>query len=66
MATAFTRRGGTPELVSAADVDNLHAKIGQLVVERGFLPPLLVHERGQWMPRTSCSEREAKNGEQGS
>ena len=37
MATAFTRRGGAPEQVSAADVDNLHSKIGQLVVERDFL-----------------------------
>jgi transposase len=37
MATAFTRRGVTPEQVSAADVDKLHSKIGQLVVERDFL-----------------------------
>ena len=37
MATAFTRRGGTPEQVSAADVDMLHSKIGQLLVERDFL-----------------------------
>ncbi|WP_236544622.1 MULTISPECIES: IS3 family transposase [Roseovarius] len=36
MATAFTRRGAAPEQVSAADVDKLHSKIGQLVVERGF------------------------------
>jgi putative transposase len=42
MAPAFTRRGGTPEQVSAADVDKLHSKIGQLVVERDFLPPPLV------------------------
>ena len=34
MATAFTRRGTAPEQVSAADVDKLHSKIGQLVVER--------------------------------
>ena len=52
MATAFTRRGGTPEQVSAADVDKLHSKNGQLVVERDFL--------------ADASEREAKNGEQGS
>lgn len=37
MATAFTRRGATSEQVSAADVDKLHSKIGQLVVERDFL-----------------------------
>ena len=36
MATAFTRRGGASEQVSAADVDKLHSKIGQLVVERDF------------------------------
>jgi hypothetical protein len=36
MATAFTRKGSTPEPVSAADVDKLHSKIGQLVVERDF------------------------------
>jgi transposase len=37
LATAFTRRGSAPEQVSAADVDKLHSKIGQLVVERDFL-----------------------------
>ena len=37
MAMAFTRKGSTPEPVSAADVDQLHSKIGQLVVERDFL-----------------------------
>ena len=37
MASAFTRRGSAPEQVSAADVDKLHSKIGQLVVERDFL-----------------------------
>lgn len=37
MSTAFTRRGTPPEQVSAADVDKLHSKIGQLVVERDFL-----------------------------
>jgi transposase len=37
MATAFTRRGAAPEQVSAAEVDKLHSKIGQLVVERDFL-----------------------------
>ena len=36
MATAFTRRCAAPEPMSAADVDKLHSKIGQLVVERDF------------------------------
>jgi len=39
MTTAFTGKGSVPELVSAADVDKLHSKIGQLVVERDFLAP---------------------------
>jgi transposase len=56
MATAFTRRGSAPEQVSAADVDKLHSKIGQLVVERDFLRK----------PRINFSGREAKNGEPGS
>jgi transposase len=37
MATAFSRRGTFPEQVRAAEVDKLHSKIGQLVVERDFL-----------------------------
>ena len=37
MSTVFTRRGASPEQVSAADVDKLYSKIGQLVVERDFL-----------------------------
>lgn len=37
MATAFTRKGSVSEAVSSAEVDKLHAKIGQLVVERDFL-----------------------------
>ena len=41
MATAFTRRGGTPEQVSATDFDKLHSKIGQLVVEWDFLADAL-------------------------
>ena len=68
MATAFTRRGLAPEQVSAAEVDKLHSKIGQLVVERDFLAPSRQHAlhapAGQWMPRTNCSGREAKNGGQ--
>ncbi len=37
MAAAFTRRGAAPEQINAAEVDKLHSKIGQLVVERDFL-----------------------------
>ena len=37
MASAFTKRGAAPESVSAAEVEKLHSKIGQLVVERDFL-----------------------------
>jgi len=37
MTPAFTRKGSAPERVSAADVDKLDSKIGQLVVERDFL-----------------------------
>jgi len=37
MATAFSRRGHDPERVDEAQIENLHAKIGQLVVERDFL-----------------------------
>jgi transposase len=37
MATAFTRRGAALEQSNAAEVDKLHSKIGQLVVERDFL-----------------------------
>ena len=36
-ATAFTRRGSAPEQVGVADVDKLHSKIGQQVVERDLL-----------------------------
>jgi transposase len=38
MTSAFQRRGRDPEpAVSAAEVEKLHSKIGQLVVERDFL-----------------------------
>ena len=37
MASAFTRRGAASEQVSAAEIEKLHSKIGQLVVERDFL-----------------------------
>ena len=46
MATAFMRRGAAPEQVSAAEVDKLHSKIGQLVVERDFLADASVQLRG--------------------
>ncbi len=49
-ATAFTRRGAALEQVSAAEVDKLHSKIGQLVVERDFLvdaPQQLLGTRGK-------------------
>ena len=36
MATAFTRWGSDLEQVSAVQLHKLHAKIGQLVVERDF------------------------------
>ena len=36
MATAFTRRGHDPERVDEAQIEKLHSKIGQLVVERDF------------------------------
>jgi hypothetical protein len=54
MAAGFKRGGVVPEQLSAAELDKLHSKIGQLVVEQIF-----------WrMPRTACSGSEAKNGEQ--
>ena len=37
MTSAFHKRGAASEQVSAAEVDKLHSKIGQLVVERDFL-----------------------------
>jgi len=37
MTTAFTRRGSAPGQVSAADVDTLDSKMGQLLVERDLL-----------------------------
>ena len=36
MTAAFTRKGSAPEQVSGADIDKLHSKTGQLVVERDF------------------------------
>ncbi len=37
MARAFTKRGEMPEMVDDEQIDKLHSKIGQLVVERDFL-----------------------------
>ena len=37
MASAFGRRGHNPDTPSKADIEKLHSKIGQLVVERDFL-----------------------------
>lgn len=37
MASTFTRRGGDPARTDGAEIDKLHSKIGQLVVERDFL-----------------------------
>ncbi len=56
LSAAFERRGSSPNTPSSADIEKLHSKIGQLVVERDFWP----------MPQFNCSGREAKNGEQGS
>ena len=37
MASAFGRRGRDPDTPGSADIEKLHSKIGQLVVERDFL-----------------------------
>lgn len=37
MASAFGAQGASEPLISAAEVEKLHAKIGQLVIERDFL-----------------------------
>jgi transposase len=37
MASAFSKRGGDFERTDEAQIDKLHSKIGQLVVERDFL-----------------------------
>ncbi len=36
MASAFGRRGPDPDTSNPADIEKLHSKIGQLVVERDF------------------------------
>ncbi len=53
MATAFSRRGRDPDRVDEAQIEKLHSKIGQLVVERDFLANA----------SQQCSGSEAKNGE---
>ena len=37
MSTAFAKRGTQPDKATSAEVEKLHSKIGQLVVERDFL-----------------------------
>jgi transposase len=37
MASTFSKRGGDPGRTDEAQIDKLHSKIGQLVVERDFL-----------------------------
>lgn len=37
MASTFSRGGGDVAKASEAEIDKLHSKIGQLVVERDFL-----------------------------
>ncbi len=37
MSSAFSRRGDDPGRTNEAEIDKLHSKIGQLVVERDFL-----------------------------
>jgi transposase len=37
MAAAFDTTAGSVALVSEAEIDKLHSKVGQLVVECGFL-----------------------------
>jgi transposase len=54
MSAAFERRGSSPDTPSSADIEKLHSKIGQLVVERGFLADASVQLLGT----------RGKNGEQ--
>ena len=37
MASAFARRGADPVPANTVEIEKLHSKIGQLVVERDFL-----------------------------
>ena len=43
MASAFCKRGGDPGRANEAEIDRLHSRIGQLVVERDFLANAPVH-----------------------
>ena len=71
MASAFPRRGGAPEQVSAAEIEKLHSKIGQLVVERDFLADASVQLLGTRPYRDLAFGKAlpvsgTKNGEPGS
>jgi transposase len=55
MASAFGRREHDPDTPGTADIEKLHSKIGQLVVERDFLANASVQPLGTG----------GKNGEQG-
>jgi transposase len=46
MANMFSSAGDAAKAVSESEVEKLHAKIGQLVVERYFLRKSSVDERG--------------------
>lgn len=46
MVTAFSKRGGDPGRANEAQIDKLHSKIGQLVVERDFLANASVQSLG--------------------
>ncbi len=37
MAAGFSKRGSDPRQTNEAEIDKLHSKIGQLVLERDFL-----------------------------
>ena len=47
MAAAFAKRGGDLGRANEAEIDRLHAKIGQLVVERDFLASASVQLLGK-------------------
>jgi transposase len=46
MASAFGRRGHDPDTPGTPDIEKLHSKIGQLVVERDFLANASVQPLG--------------------
>lgn len=41
IVSAFTRRGADPAPANSVEIEKLHSKIGQLVVEWDFLAPLM-------------------------